>query len=81
METPSVVAFYVRQPVAHVVIFELLSKRDLATCGGRSLLQAFSNPLRSQETGCGKTLINPHLLKIRAKHAVVVPQIPAPAAR
>jgi len=49
-----VIAFYVRQPVAPVVIFELLSNRDLATYGGRSLLEAFSNPLRSQETACGK---------------------------
>ena len=40
------IAFYVRQPVAPVVIFELLRKRDLATYGGRSLLEAFSNPLR-----------------------------------
>ena len=72
---------YVRQPVAALVIFEVLSKPDFATYGGRSLLEAFSNSLKSQETPCGKTLINPHLLKIRAKQAVVAPQIPAPAAR
>jgi hypothetical protein len=77
----TVVVFYVRQPVAPVVICEVLSKPDLATCGGRSLLEAFSNSMKSQETPCGKTLINPQLLKIHAKHAVVVPQIPALAAR
>jgi hypothetical protein len=77
----SAIVFYVRQPVAPVVIFEVLSKPDLTTCGGRNLLEAFSNSLKSQETPCGKTLINPQLLKIRAKHAVVAPQIPAPAAR
>jgi len=75
------ILFYVRQPVAPVTILEMLYKLDLATSGGRSLLEVFSNPMRSQETGCGKTLINPHLLKIHAKHAAVVPQIPALAAR
>jgi len=75
------VLFYVRQPVAPAMILKMLNERDLATCGGTSLLEAFSNSMRSQETGCGKTLINPHLLKIRAKHALVVPRIPAPAAR
>ena len=73
--------FYVRQLVAPVMIFEALGKRDLATFGGMSFFQAFPNSLRSQVTGRNKTLLNPHLLKIRAKHAAVVPQIPAPAAR
>jgi hypothetical protein len=77
----SLIVFYVRQPVAPVMILKMLNRRELATCGRSSLLKAFSNSMRLQGTGCGKTLINPHLLKIRAKHAVVVPQIPAPAAR
>jgi len=63
---PSVVPCYVRQLAAPAVTLQSLGNRGSATLGGMSLFRAFSNSLKSQVAPYNKTLINPHLLKIRA---------------
>jgi hypothetical protein len=59
LETPQsswektlVVAYYVRQLVAHAVTLQALGKCGLATLGGTVSLQAFSNSLTSHVTAC-----------------------------
>jgi len=51
-EKTLVVAYYVRQLVAHAVTLQALGKCGLATLGGTVSLQAFSNSLTSHAPAC-----------------------------